>query len=132
MHTKMIFPNLAVKDLKKTIDFFSKLDFTFNEKFTDENAACLVINECAGVMLLTEPFFGSFTQKELTDSNKSIEVMLAISYESPAEVDRLADKALQLGAKESRREDLGFMYSRSFFDLDGHTWELFWMDEEAQ
>lgn len=132
MYTKMIFPNLAVKDLKKTIDFFSKLDFSFNEKFTDEKAACLVINQYASVMLLTRPFFRSFTQKGLVDSDNSIEVMLAVSYESRAEVDRLADKALQLGAKEGRREDLGFMYTRSFFDLDGHTWEFFWMDEQAQ
>jgi len=83
-------------------------------------------------MLLTEPFFKSFTKKELADSENSIEVMLAISFDSRAEVDRLADTALQLGAKESRREDLGFMYTRSFFDLDGHTWESFWMDEQEQ
>lgn len=132
MYKKMIFPNIAVKDLKRTTDFFSQLEFTFNEKFTDENATCMIINDSACVMLLKEPFFLGFTTKGLADTTKTAEVMLAISLESKEKVDELTSKALLLGATEGRKEDLGFMYSRSFHDLDGHIWEFFWMDENAE
>ncbi len=131
MYTKMIFPNLPVKDLKKSMEFFSGLGFTYNEKFTDENAASMKINDTAYVMLLTEPFFLSFTTKSLTDTSKDTEVMLAISLENKEKVDEIFSKAISLGAKEGRKEDLGFMYTRSFHDLDGHIWEFFWMDENA-
>ncbi len=131
MYTKMIFPNIPVKDLKKTMDFFGELGFTFNEKFTDENATCMVINETASVMLLSEPFFLSFTKKTLTDTSQHAEVMLAISLENKEKVDAMAKKAIALGASEARKEDLGFMYSWAIHDLDGHIWEFFWMDENA-
>ncbi len=129
MYTKMIFPNIPVKDLQKTMDFFSRLGFTFDEKFTDENAASMKINDTASVMLLKEPFFLSFTKKSLNDTSRTTEMMLAISFESKAKVDEMLSKALLNGATEGRKEDLGFMYARSFHDLDGHIWEFFWMDE---
>ncbi len=124
----MLFPNLAIKDLKKTMDFFSALGFTFNLKFTDDKAACLKINDQAYVMLLTEPFFQSFYKRPLVDAAKSNEVLLAVSLENKAKVDEVADKALLMGAAEARSEDLGFMYTRAISDLDGHIWEFFWMD----
>lgn len=127
----MIFPNIPVKDLKKTMNFFKQLGFTYNEKFTDEKAACMKINDTAYVMLLTEPFFLSFTTKKLADTSKNIEVMLAVSLENKKKVDEIFAKALSLGATEGRKEDLGFMYTRGFHDLDGHIWEFFWMDEKA-
>ncbi|MDR3058935.1 MAG: hypothetical protein LBU84_12445 [Prevotella sp.] len=131
MFTKMLFPNIAVKDVKKSMEFFSQLGFSYNEKFTDENAACMIINEMACVMLLKEPFYLSFTNKSLADTSKTSEVMLAIMLESKEQVDETLSKALSLGASEGRKEDLGFMYSRSFHDLDGHIWEFGWMDEAA-
>ncbi len=127
----MLFPNLAVKDLKKTMDFFSALGFTFEPKFTDDKAACLKINDQAYVMLLTEPFFQSFYKKPIADTAKSNEVLLAVSLENKAKVDQVADKALSMGAVEARSEDLGFMYTRAISDLDGHIWEFFWMDPKA-
>ncbi len=131
MFTKMIFPNIPVKDLEKTRHFFTQLGFTFNEKFSDENAVCLIINDTASVMMLKESFFLSFTDKSIADSSKSIEMMLAISLEDKDEVDTLFTKALSLGGARAREEDLGFMYSRAIYDLDGHIWEFFWMDENA-
>ncbi len=131
MYTKMIFPNIPVKDLKKSMDFFSELGFSYNDKFMDENAACMIVNDTACVMLLTEPFYLSFTTKGLPDTSKTTEVMLAISLENKEKVDETLSKALSLGATEGRTEDLGFMYARSFHDLDGHIWEFFWMDENA-
>lgn len=131
MHIKMIFPNIPVKDLKKSMDFFGQLGFTYNDKFTDENAACMIVNDTACVMLLTEPFYLSFTTKGLPDTSKTTEVMLAISLENKEKVDEALSKALSMGATEGRTEDLGFMYARSFHDLDGHIWEFFWMDENA-
>lgn len=129
MFTRMIFPNLPVRDLKKTMDFFGNLGFEFNPKFTDENAACMKINDSAYVMLLKEPFFLGFTKKSLADTSKTTEVMIAVMFESKEEVDKLVDKAVSLGAVDARKEDMGFMYSRAFHDLDGHIWEFGWMDE---
>ncbi len=131
MFTSMLFPNLAVKDLKKTMDFFSALGFTFEPKFTDDKAACLKINDQAFVMLLTEPFFQSFYKKPIADAAKSNEVLLAVSLESKAKVDEVADKAVSMGATEARKEDMGFIYTRAISDLDGHIWEFFWMDPKA-
>ncbi len=126
---RMIFPNLPVRDLKRIMDFFSQLGFTFNMKFTDENAACLKINDLAYVMLLKEPFFSSFITKKIPDTSKTSEIILAVSCDKKDEVDALLTKAIKMGAAEGRKEDLGFMYSRAFQDLDGHQWEFFWMDE---
>ncbi len=124
-----LFINLAVKDLKKTMDFFSKLGFTFNMQFTDENAACMIINDEAFVMLLQESFFKTFTKKELVNAHKGTEVLTSISAESKDKVNEIVDKALSISATETREPiDQGFMFGRSFNDPDGHIWEVFWMD----
>lgn len=129
MATKNIFVNMMVKDLNKSMEFFKKLGWSFNEQFTDETAASLIISENIYCMLLTQEKMKQFTSKELVDPSKSTEVLLAISTESKQEVDELVDKALEAGATKQREpEDYGFMYSRSFNDLDGHIWEVFYMD----
>ncbi|MFA6466553.1 MAG: VOC family protein [Patescibacteria group bacterium] len=128
MSTK-VFVNLAVKDLSKTMEFFSKLGFSFNPQFTDDNAACMIISEENYAMLLKEKFFASFITKEIADAKKTTEVLIALSFDSKEAVDKIVTKALAAGGKETRdAQDLDFMYSRSFEDLDGHIWEPFWMD----
>jgi predicted lactoylglutathione lyase len=127
-----VFVNLPVKDLERSKAFFAKLGYTFNEKFTDNNAACMVISEYIYSMLLTEARFKDFTPKAIADATKSTEVLVALSVESKAEVDELVDTALKAGATKTREpQDHGFMYERSFNDLDGHIWEIFWMDPAA-
>lgn len=128
-----IFINLAVKDLQRSMDFFTQLGYTFNKQFTDEKAACLVISETIFAMLLTEPFFKGFIPgKEIADTTKTKEVLIALSGDSKDSVNELADKAIAAGGKQFREpEDHGFMYSRSFEDLDGHVWEVVWMDPTA-
>jgi predicted lactoylglutathione lyase len=125
-----IFVNLPVKNLEKTKEFFLKLGYTFNQQFTDEKAASLVISETIYAMLITEPFFKTFIpNKEIADTSKTKEVLVALSVDSRQQVDELADKAIAAGGKNFRNpEDHGFMYARSFEDLDGHVWEVFWMD----
>jgi len=131
MATK-IFVNLPVKDLNKSIDFFTQLGFTFNPQFTDENATCMIIGEDIFVMLLVEKFFKTFTKKEISDASKSTEVILALSADSREKVDELVNKAFAAGASASNYDqDQGFMYGRSFQDLDGHLWEVMWMDPSA-
>ncbi len=131
MATK-VFINLPVKDLAASMDFFGKLGFSFNEQFTDENAACLIIDESVFVMLLVEDFFQTFTKKEVVDATKMTEVLTALSMENREDVDILLEKALEAGAQEAREvQDQGFMYNRSFEDPDGHIWEIFYMDEKA-
>lgn len=126
---KQIFVNLPVSNLEATMEFFGKLGFTFNEQFTDENAACMVIGENLYTMLLTEAFFQTFITKEIADTTKVTEVLNALSVESREEVDEMMAKALEAGANEPREpQDQGFMYSRAFEDLDGHIWEVFYMD----
>jgi uncharacterized protein len=128
MSTK-IFVNLPVKDLDRSKAFFAELGYTFNEQFTDENAACLVISDDIFAMLLVEPFFKTFTTKEVSDTSTTAEAIIALSADSRAAVDELADRALAAGGKPSMEpSDLGFMYGRSFQDLDGHLWEVVWMD----
>lgn len=125
-----IFVNLPVKNLDKTKEFFSTLGYTFNKQFTDEKGACLVISENIYAMLITEPFFKSFIpNNEISDTSKTKEVLLALSTDSKQQVDDLTSKAIAAGGKKFRdAEDHGFMYARSFEDLDGHVWEVFWMD----
>ena len=131
MGTK-VFVNLPVKDLNKSKEFFSKLGFTFNQQFTDDKAACMVISEENYAMLLLEQFFKVFTNKEIADAKKSTEVLVALSAESRQKVDEILNKALAAGAKEPRApQDHGFMYGRSLEDLDGHIWEIFWMDPKT-
>lgn len=127
-----IYINLPVKSLKQAVTFFTELGFTFNQKFTDENATCMIIDENIFVMLLVEPFFKSFTSKQICDTNTNTEVLLALSYESRAKVDEVVAKAVKAGGKTPRQPtDLGFMYQHGFEDLDGHLWEVFYMDESA-
>jgi len=131
MATQM-FVNLPVKDLKETRDFFSGLGFSYNPQFSDENAASMIINEDCFVMLLAEPFFKGFTKKELVNAHKSTEAILAISADSKEGVNAMLKKALSMGATETREaHDHGFMFVRSFNDLDGHIWEVIWMDMKA-
>jgi predicted lactoylglutathione lyase len=128
MSTK-IFVNLPVKDLTKSIHFFTELGYSVNPQFTDENAGCVVINEHIYTMLLTEPFFKNFTKKTIVDATTSTEAIVALSTDSREEVDGLVDKALAAGGQVATEPtDMGFMYSRSFSDLDGHIWEVLYMD----
>lgn len=126
------FVNLPVKDLAKTIEFFTELDFAFNRQFTDENAACMIISEDAYAMLLVEPMFSGFTQREIADTSTTSEVLLGLSTESRGQVDDLADKAVAAGAQSlGDAQDDGFMYMRGFRDLDGHQWSFLYMDMSA-
>ncbi|MFL5356402.1 VOC family protein [Archangium sp.] len=131
-NSRMLFVNLAVRDLKKSMDFFSKLGFEFNPKFTDDKAACMVLSEQAFVMLLTEPFFKTFTRREPCDTSRQTEGLFCLSCSSRAEVDELVKKAIAAGGKHAMdSQDHGFMYGWSFYDLDGHHWEVMWMDPKA-
>lgn len=127
-----IFVNLPVKDLNKTIAFFTRLGFTFNPQFTDENATCMIVGKDIFVMLLVEKFFKTFTSKEICDTAKDAEAILALSAESKEKVDEMISKATEAGGKESRKpQDYGWMYGRGFQDMDGHLWEIFYMDESS-
>ncbi len=129
---RMIFVNLPVSDLQRTVDFWSGLGFTFNPQFTDENATCMVISDHACVMLLTEKFFSGFTRKPVVDATAQTETILALSAESREEVDSLVEKALATGGAPSNEpQEEGFMYGRSFQDPDGHLWEVLYMDPAA-
>jgi len=131
MATK-IFVNLPVKDLNSSKEFFGKLGYTFNAQFTDEKAACMIISEDIYAMLLTESFFKTFITKEIADTSKATEMLICLSADSREQVDKLYNKAVAAGAKTPRdKNDMGFMYHASFEDLDGHTWEIMWMDPAA-
>lgn len=130
--TSMTFINLPVKDLKKSMDFFDKLGFTFNMEFTDENAASMIINDNTFAMLITESHFKNFTNKEIIDANKQVEFLLSFASANREEVDMFVEKALEAGGRRSQEpKDYGFMYQASFLDLDGHIWEAFYMNQEA-
>ena len=129
MHDQL-FVNLPIKDLPRSVRFFESLGYTFNPQFTDENATCMILGENLFAMLLVEPYFRTFIEKEVSDAHRATEVLLAVPVGSREAVDALVDKALAGGAKEPRpARDLGFMYQRSYDDLDGHTWEVFHMSE---
>jgi predicted lactoylglutathione lyase len=128
MSTK-IFVNLPVKDLATSMAFFTGAGFTFNQRFSNENGACMVVGDDICVMLLTEPFFRTFTDKSVADTATTTEAIVALGLDSKEQVDRIADAALSGGGTEAKRtEHESPMYTRSFFDLDGHHWELFWLD----
>jgi uncharacterized protein len=130
--TTQIFVNLPVKDLNETVDFFTKLGFAFNPQFTDENATCMIVNNDIFVMLLVEKFFKTFTKKELCDTIKDTEVIVALSTESREKVDQMINKVIEAGGKEHRKpQDHGWMYGRSFEDINGHLWEVIYMDKNA-
>ena len=128
MHSQ-IFVNLPVKDLKRSIAFFTGLGYTFNPQFTDDNATCMILGDNLFAMLLLEPYFKGFIQgREVSDAHRATEVLLAVPVDSRDAVDALLAKALAAGATEPRpTQDLGFMYSRAYADLDGHIWEVFHM-----
>ncbi|ARE76602.1 VOC family protein [Streptomyces sp. NPDC059558] len=129
MSATMIFVNLPVKDLEASKAFWSKLGYSFNAQFTDENCASMVISDTIVAMLLAEDRYKDFTHKEIADATKTSEVLICLSAESRTAVDELVDGALAAGATEPRpAQDHGVMYGRAFDDLDGHTWEIMWMD----
>lgn len=129
---RSLFVNLPVRDLPRTQAFWAALGLGFNARFSNEQAACLVINEHIQVMLLTEPFFQGFTQLPLSDARRATEVLLALSCDSRTEVEALVSKAVAAGATTPNAPvDHGFMFQHGFADLDGHQWEVFWMDESA-
>ena len=131
MATK-IFINLPVKDLNKSIEFFTKIGYSFNPQFTDENGTCMIISEDIYVMLLVEEFFKSFTKKEIVDTTKSNEAIICLSAESREAVDEWVSKAVAAGATTpDEPQDQGFMYDHGIQDLDGHLWQIMYMDPSA-
>lgn len=126
--SRKIFVNLPVKDLEKSKAFFAKLGFTFNPQFTDDTAACMVISEDIFSMLLTHDKWRQFTDRDVAGP-RVLEVMTCLSADSRDEVNRFVDAAVAAGARENRPvQDYGFMFMRTFEDLDDHVWEFVWMD----
>ncbi|MGY3204331.1 VOC family protein [Streptomyces sp. TE5632] len=129
MYQQMIFVNLAVDDLDASKKFFTELGYSINAQFSDENTASVVISDTIVAMLHTRQRYAEFTKKEIADSAKTSEVLLALSSESREKVDELVEKAVAAGGSVSgETQDQGFMYGRAFDDPDGHTWEIVWMD----
>ncbi|MCI4566562.1 VOC family protein [Lysobacter sp. CFH 32150] len=127
-----IFVNLPVKDLDRSVKFFTALGYTFNPQFTDENATCMIIGENIFAMLLVGRYFKTFTGKALCDTQKNAEAIIALSADNRAQVDEIVGKAVAAGAATPRPvQDLGFMYQHGFEDLDGHLWEYFYMDPKG-
>jgi predicted lactoylglutathione lyase len=130
--TKMIFVNLPVSDLPRAKAFYEAIGATNEPRFTDETAACMVLSDAINVMLLTHDKYRQFTAKQIADTQKTSAVLLCVSEDSRAGVDATVDSALKNGAKEPRdKMDFGWMYNRAFDDLDGHTWEVVWMDMDG-
>jgi predicted lactoylglutathione lyase len=130
--SRLIFVNIPVRDIPASKAFFATLGFTFDEKFTDDSCACMVVSEQAYVMLIAESRFGEFTGKPIADARTTTEAILCVSAESRDAVDAFADAALGAGGSTANEPmDHGFMYGRSFNDLDGHLWEVMWMSPEA-
>ncbi len=129
---KLVYINLPVENLERSKKFYSQLGYEFNQLYTNDVAACMVVSKTIHVMLLTKPFFSTFTQKTIVDAKSNVQVLICLSIESREAVDALVGKALELGATAERPpNDHSFMYERSFSDLDGHIWEIMWMDEAA-
>ena len=127
--TSKIFINLPVKDLARSMGFFKKLGYGFDPRFTDENAACMIVSDDIFVMLVVEKFFRTFTAKSIADTGYASEVLVGLSLPSRADVDRVVRAALLAGARPTgAARDRGFMYERGFEDLDGHVWQYLWMD----
>jgi len=126
---KNLFVNLPIKNLGKTVHFFTQLGFTFNPQFSDESSTCMIISESIFAMLLEEDKFKTFTTKGICDAGRQTEVLLALQVQSREEVDAMVSKALEEGGSAHMpTQDHGFMYTRSFQDLDGHVWEVFYME----
>lgn len=129
MAHRNLFVNLPVRDLPRAKTFFASIGWTFNPQFTNDQGACMVLHDNLFAMLLTEPFFAGFTPKRIADAREVAEVLVCLSCDSRDEVDALLGRALAAGASEPKPpQDHGFMYGRTFLDLDGHQWELMWMD----
>jgi predicted lactoylglutathione lyase len=129
---RMIFVNLPVRDLSRTKEFFTKLGFEYDPRFTDDKAACMILSDQGYVMLLARPFFETFTKRQICDTSTHTEALLALSCASRAEVDELVRTAIEAGGQPAMdKQDHGFMYGWSFYDLDGHHWEVMWMDPKA-
>ncbi len=129
---RQIYLNISVRDLKRSMTFFSTLGFELNPKFTDDKAACLVIGTDSFVMLLSEPFFQGFTKREVCDTSKQTEALICVSCARREDVDTMVNKALAAGGSAAMApQDHGFMYGWSFYDPDGHHWEVMWMDPKA-
>jgi predicted lactoylglutathione lyase len=127
-----IFVNLPVKDLNRSMDFFTRLGYSFNKQFTDENAASMVISPDIYAMLLTEEYFATFTSKKVADAATTTEAIIAIGVSNRSKVDEIADAAAAAGGTSAGEpKDHGFMYTRSFEDPDGHIWEFVWMDPDS-
>jgi predicted lactoylglutathione lyase len=125
---KQIFVNLPIENLKNSVSFFKELGFTFNEQFTDEESTCMIVSEHIYVMLLEKRKFASFTSRKIADKDTT-EMTMSFACASADEVRTISEKAFELGAKRvNDPEDLGFMFSWGFEDLDGHMWDLFWMN----
>ena len=127
---RMLFVNLPVRDLEAATAFFTALDFTFDEKFTGDTCSCMVLNDQAYVMLLSEARFADFTTRPTVDARKATEAIFCLSAGDREGVDALADAAVAAGGTHGGAIDHGFMYGRSFHDLDGHHWEVMWMSPE--
>jgi predicted lactoylglutathione lyase len=124
-----IFVNLPVRDLNKSVEFFTKLGYQFNAQFTDETATCMIVGEHIFVMLLTHDKFKTFTPKAICDATKSTEVLVCLSTGSRAKVNEMVGKAVRAGGTTyNKPQDHGFMYGHGFQDLDGHIWELIYME----
>jgi len=130
---KMIFVNLPVKDVARSTSFYESIGATKNPMFSDETASCMVFSDTIHVMVLSHEKFSQFTPKKIADAHSASEVLICVSADSKAEVDETVDKAAKAGgrADPAQKQDYGFMYGRSFEDLDGHIWEVMWMDMEA-
>jgi predicted lactoylglutathione lyase len=129
---RMLFLNIPVADLERSKAFFAKLGFTFNPMFTDETSACMLVGENAFVMLLTREKFAEFSKLPMADPTTHALALYCFSVSSRDEVDAVSAAAVAAGGIEADgAEDYGFMYSRSFFDLDGHGWQVMWMDQAA-
>lgn len=127
--TKNIFVNLPIKDMEQSQNFFSNLGYTFNPQFTNDQGACLVLGENIFVMLLVESYFQTFIDKKICNTKTTTEVLLAISAESKDEVDTMMERVSESGGKVNDKiQDYGWMYSRSFEDLDGHIWEVVYVN----
>jgi predicted lactoylglutathione lyase len=132
--SRMIFVNLPVQDLERSKTFYEAIGFRNEPKFTNDAAAMMVLSDTIAVMLLTHPFYATFTRKPIADANNSSQVLLCISCESPTEVDQITDGAGAAGGKvdvsQQDQTSGGPMYGRDFEDLDGHQWSAMWMDPE--
>jgi predicted lactoylglutathione lyase len=132
MYQQMIFVNLATNDVDASKKFFTELGYAINPQFSGEDSTCVMITDTIIVMLLSKQHYANFTKKEIADSTRTSEVLLCLSAESREKVDELVEKAVAAGGRANDDvQDQGYMYGRSFDDLDGHSWEVVWMDPAA-